>query len=149
MFVASGTLIVPPLWAGRTRRFIHRSAWNRFSANFAFWAFSELRPNGVPRSSHGLGPAGASGNAPVVFGELYRILDREGRARRGSDERSRHDGRARPAARNLGIHDASLGHVRTRHRSAAVRAGAGRGVRAPALDVLSPRLPRRHGAVVG
>src|SRR5215212_4952474 len=72
----------------------------------------------VPRSSHGLGPAGASMNAPVVFGELLRILDREGRAKKGSNERSRHEG-ARPAARNLGIHDASLGHVRTGQRSAA------------------------------
>jgi hypothetical protein len=32
--------------------FIHRSAWNRNSANFAFWAFCELRHNGVLRSSH-------------------------------------------------------------------------------------------------
>src|SRR5215210_9325798 len=39
--MASGTLIVPPLWAGPTRRFIHRSAWNRYSANFAFTEFSE------------------------------------------------------------------------------------------------------------
>src|SRR5918994_7848993 len=102
--------------------------------DFRSWGFCEVRIHGVPRNSHGLGPAGASVNAPVVFGERLRILDWEGRARRGSNERSRHE-RARPAARNLGIHDASLGHVRTGHRSAAVRAGAGRGVRAPALDV--------------
>src|SRR5215218_855047 len=110
--------------------------------------FSEVRLSSVPRSSHGLGPAGASMNAPVVFGGLLRILDREGRAKKGSNERSRYEG-ARPAARNLGIHDASLGHLRTGQRSAALRAGFGRGVRAPALDVLSPRLPRRHGAAVG
>jgi hypothetical protein len=38
-------------------------------------------------------------NALVVFGERLRILDREGRVRIGSNERSRHE-RARPAARN-------------------------------------------------
>jgi hypothetical protein len=26
---------------------IHRSAWNRYSANFAFWAFSEVRFKGI------------------------------------------------------------------------------------------------------
>jgi hypothetical protein len=30
---------------------IHRSAWNKNSANFAFWAFSEVRRYGVLRSS--------------------------------------------------------------------------------------------------
>ena len=30
---------------------IHRSAWNWNSANFAFWGFSEVRLNGVLRSS--------------------------------------------------------------------------------------------------
>jgi len=30
------------LTAGGYRRLIHRSAWNRNSANFAFWAFSEV-----------------------------------------------------------------------------------------------------------
>jgi hypothetical protein len=30
---------------------IHQSAWNRFSANFAFWGFCELRLYAVLRSS--------------------------------------------------------------------------------------------------
>jgi hypothetical protein len=34
VLMASGTLIVPPLWAGRTRRFIHPSAWNSYSRKF-------------------------------------------------------------------------------------------------------------------
>jgi hypothetical protein len=29
---------------------IHRSAWNRNSANFAFWAFCEVRIHGVLKS---------------------------------------------------------------------------------------------------
>src|SRR5215208_286515 len=32
-------------------RIIHRSAWNRDSANFAFWGFCELRIDGVLGSS--------------------------------------------------------------------------------------------------
>jgi hypothetical protein len=32
--------------------FIHRSAWNRYSANFAFWGFCEVRIHGVLGSSH-------------------------------------------------------------------------------------------------
>jgi hypothetical protein len=36
---------------------IHPSAWNRDSANFAFWGFSEVRIHGVLRSSHSPGPA--------------------------------------------------------------------------------------------
>jgi hypothetical protein len=31
---------------------IHPSSWNRYSANFAFWGFSEVRIHGVLRSSH-------------------------------------------------------------------------------------------------
>jgi hypothetical protein len=30
---------------------IHRSAWNKNAANFAFWAFSEVRFKGILRSS--------------------------------------------------------------------------------------------------
>jgi hypothetical protein len=33
------------------RRAIHRSAWNKNSANFAFWAFSEVHFKGILRSS--------------------------------------------------------------------------------------------------
>src|SRR5215208_1064414 len=65
-------------------------AWSDYSPECVEGEFSEVRLSSVPRSSHGLGPAGASMNAPVVFGELLRILDREGRAKKGSNERSRH-----------------------------------------------------------
>src|SRR5919199_4572558 len=45
MFVASGTLMMPSLGAGRTRRFIHRSAWNTHSRKLGFRSigFSEVR----------------------------------------------------------------------------------------------------------
>jgi hypothetical protein len=44
MFLASGTLIVPPLLAERPRRFIQRSAWkvNSQKLNFRFTEFSEV-----------------------------------------------------------------------------------------------------------
>jgi len=32
-------------------RFIHPSAWNKNSANFAFWGFSEVRFKGILRTS--------------------------------------------------------------------------------------------------
>src|SRR5215203_1969073 len=35
---------------------IHRSAWNKNSANFAFWGFSEVRIHGVLGSSYSPGP---------------------------------------------------------------------------------------------
>jgi hypothetical protein len=37
----------------RFERLIHPSAWNKNSANFAFWGFSEVRIHGVLRSSRG------------------------------------------------------------------------------------------------
>src|SRR5215217_5284798 len=40
------------LGAIRASYAIHRSAWKRISANFAFWGFCELRPNGVLGSTH-------------------------------------------------------------------------------------------------
>src|SRR5215216_6610807 len=40
--------MMPPGGVGRiARKLIHRSAWNRNSANFAFWAFCEVRIHGV------------------------------------------------------------------------------------------------------
>ena len=41
--------VVGNLWVVRFT-LIHRSAWKKNSANFAFWAFCELRHNGVLRS---------------------------------------------------------------------------------------------------
>ena len=67
--------MMPPTEARRIRRIrrrsIHRSAWNMFSANFAFWAFCELRVDGVLRSSaivqnRGVGK-GPSGRRPFCL----------------------------------------------------------------------------------
>src|SRR5215211_1664908 len=48
-------LVLPLLFA-----LIHLSAWNRISANFAFWAFCELRLYGV------LGSSSSASNAQVT-----------------------------------------------------------------------------------
>jgi hypothetical protein len=53
---------------------IHLSAWNRNSANFALWAFSELRVDGALRSWL---RGSADGIMLVVEGEIPRWLKRE------------------------------------------------------------------------
>src|SRR5215218_2627112 len=50
---------------------IHRSAWNRNSANFAFWAFSEVRIQGILGSTHGLGAL-----LIILTNALWALLER-------------------------------------------------------------------------
>jgi len=42
--------------SGLSLALIHPSAWNKNSANFAFWGFSEVRIHGVLGSSYSPGP---------------------------------------------------------------------------------------------
>jgi hypothetical protein len=56
---------------------IHPSAWNRNSANFAFWGFSEVRIHGVLRSSRL-----ACGGGIMIVVERVGLLLESGSERR-------------------------------------------------------------------
>jgi hypothetical protein len=59
---------------------IHRSAWNRYSANFAYHDFSEVRGSNLPRS--GMALADRGGAMRVTSGR--RPLARTGMRYQGS-----------------------------------------------------------------